>query len=253
MSSNSSHIQDRTTLPPIPLPTGITTRFVDTSPASLKFHILESVPPPSGAQPPLVLFVHGFPNLAYDWRFILPHIAAAGYHAVAFDQRGYGRTHNADLTPIDDNTFRPLTLVQDVVALVFALGHTTIHTIVGHDFGAVTSTFTSLSRPDMVKSLVLMSHPFKGLPSFPYATATALDLPTPSPLPENPKDRLRDSDIHNSLLNLDSPRKHYKWYYCTPPANDEMTYPTGKPLHDFLRGVSSHSTAQTTIPNAPLN
>lgn len=240
MTSEKNHIVDPTTLPSIPLPAGITSRFVDTSPQSLKFHVLESIPGNlrPGVQPPLILLVHGFPNLAYDWRFMLPHLAEAGYYAVAFDQRGFGRTHNADLSPIPDSTFTPLHLVRDVVALVNALGYRTIHTLVGHDFGATTSTFVTLMRPDLMKSLVLMSHPFKGVPEIiSYATSPSPSLPQPPALPRSPQEALRDPDVQQSLLQLNPPRKHYKWYYCEPQANEEMTNPTGKPLHEFLRGV----------------
>jgi dipeptidyl aminopeptidase/acylaminoacyl peptidase len=75
-------------LPPISLPSGITSRFVDTSPHSLNFHILEAGHSPDQSRP-LILLVHGFPELAYSWRHTMPLLASAGYYVVAFDQRGY--------------------------------------------------------------------------------------------------------------------------------------------------------------------
>ncbi|KAL3956915.1 hypothetical protein ACCO45_009761 [Purpureocillium lilacinum] len=95
---------DPTALPPLPLPAGITSRFVDTRPFGLRYHVLEAIPAASSSssasesepapRPPLVLLLHGFPNLAYDWRFVMPGLARAGYYAVAFDLRGFGRTHD---------------------------------------------------------------------------------------------------------------------------------------------------------------
>ncbi|KAK8915184.1 Epoxide hydrolase B [Metarhizium anisopliae] len=113
---------DPTTLPPWRLPDGVASRFVDTSPAGLKFHILESLPAPNFEAadrrlPPLILLLHGFPNLSYDWRFVLPKLADAGYYAVAFDLRGFGRTHDADSGRISHEAIRPLAAIRDVVTL----------------------------------------------------------------------------------------------------------------------------------------
>lgn len=219
---------DPTSLDPLQLPTGITSRFVDTSPRSLVFHILESLPSdlnPSGPKPELILLVHGFPELAYSWRKILPLLSAQGYHAVAFDQRGYGRTFSRK--PLEASSFRPLNLIKDTVTLVNALGYTSVSCIVGHDFGAVTANLCALSRPDMFKSLVLMSHPVKG-PQIPLSTSPSYGHPSPASPPP--------LDMEKALSQLPRPRKHYKWYYCTPPSNSEMTFPTGPPLHTFLRG-----------------
>ncbi|KIW38318.1 uncharacterized protein PV06_09293 [Exophiala oligosperma] len=247
---------DPTTLPPLSLPEGITSRFVDTSPRGLVFHILESLPSTltSSADtkpPPLIVLCHGFPEIAYSWRKILPLLSAKGYHAVAFDQRGFGRTFSRQ--PLAATSFSPTTLIRDTVTLVSALGYTHAAAIVGHDFGAVTATYCALARPDMFRRLVLMSHPFKGPPSLPFGTspsygqstttttsaAAAAEAATPTQGgagDEAQGNNSNDKDIHTSLSQLPRPRKHYKWYYCTPASNDEMTYPTGPALHEFLRG-----------------
>ena len=232
---------DPKTLPPLRLPDGVTSRFVDTN--VLNFHVLESVPKNLYNQrPPLIVCVHGFPELAYSWRYILPRLADRGYYAVAFDQRGYGRTHSPDLKSIPGHTFRPMSLVKDTIALVQALGYSHIHTIVGHDFGAVTATYMTLARgsaapPDFVRSLVLMSHPWKGVHPIPFNTSPTPSLPAPSQPEGDPYAATKDPDIHNNLAKIEGrPRKHYKWYYCTRPSTREMTEPTGKPLHEFLRG-----------------
>lgn len=226
---NSSQTDiDPTTLPPLDLPAGVTSRFVDTTPHSLVFHVLESLPslPTSSHKPGLILLAHGFPEIAYSWRKILPLLSAQGYHAVAFDTRGYGRTFSRK--PLDAHSFRPLNLIKDTVTLVHALGYTSVTTIVGHDFGAVTASLCALARPDLFQSLVLMSHPTKGPRGLPLSTSPSYGPAAPPPTPS--------IDIQKALSELPRPRKHYKWYYCTPPSNNDMTNPTGPPLHNFLRG-----------------
>jgi pimeloyl-ACP methyl ester carboxylesterase len=208
-------------LPPIPLPAGISFRFVDTSPHSLNFHILEAGHSPDQSRP-LILLVHGFPELAYSWRHTMPLLASAGYYVVAFDQRGYGRTYSPS-GPIDHSDFRPLNLIRDVIILVHALGYTKVKCIVGHDFGAVTAALCALARPDFFSSLVLMSHPTKGPPTLPFNTANGASRPA------------KPVNMDAELAKLDRPRKHYKWYYCTPLADSEMTNPASG-LDEFLRG-----------------
>lgn len=76
-------------LPPLPLPEGVRQRFIDGI-NGLKVHLLEAGHETPGR--PMVLLLHGFPELAYSWRRIMPALAGAGYHVIAPDQRGYGRT-----------------------------------------------------------------------------------------------------------------------------------------------------------------
>ncbi len=85
-----------TTLPPLPseaLPAGIRSRFIGGI-NGLSMHVLEAGFDTGGR--PLVLLLHGFPELAYSWRKVMPALAKAGYHVVAPDQRGYGRTAGWD-------------------------------------------------------------------------------------------------------------------------------------------------------------
>ncbi|GAO15628.1 uncharacterized protein UV8b_04807 [Ustilaginoidea virens] len=254
---------DPAKLPRWHLPDRVSSRFVDTSPAGLKFHVLESVPdqppePESGSNkslPPLILLLHGFPNLSYDWRYVLPKLAAGGCYAVAFDLRGFGRTHNADLTPIPDCAIHPMAAVCDVVTLVHALGYTTIRTLVGHDLGAYMAAITALVRPDMVESLLLLAHTWKGIANVPLGAspAKALASRVPRPLPRRWEGD-HDPHIQASLARLDPPRKHYKWDNASPGAADEWTYPAGPPLREFLRGyfhLKSGAHAQK-IPPRPL-
>jgi pimeloyl-ACP methyl ester carboxylesterase len=116
--------------------------------AGLSMHVAEA------GEGPLVLLLHGFPETSRSWRHQLPALAAAGYHAVAPDQRGYGRT---DRPPaIEDYTI--LHLVGDVVGLIDALGETEA-VLVGHDWGAIVAWDVALMRPDVVRGVVGLSVP----------------------------------------------------------------------------------------------
>ncbi len=77
-----------------------------------------------GANRPAVLLVHGFPELAYSWRHVMLPLAKAGYHVIAPDLRGYGRTGGTDVTfDADLAPFSTLNRVRDMLALVASLGH----------------------------------------------------------------------------------------------------------------------------------
>ena len=120
------------------LPAGIRSRFVP-GVNGLRMHILEAGFEPAGR--PCVLLLHGFPELAYSWRKVMIPLAAAGFHVVAPDQRGYGRTTGWDPDYDGDlASFRMLNLVRDVLALVSALGQRSVAGVVGHDFGVQTLT-----------------------------------------------------------------------------------------------------------------
>lgn len=172
---------------------------------------------------PLVLLLHGFPELAYSWRRVLPALAAAGYHAVAPDQRGYGRTTGWDGDYDGDlASFRLLNLVRDTLALLAALGRESAAAVVGHDFGASVAAWAALIRPDVFRSMVLMSAPFAG--------------------PPKPTAGSAGPDIHAELAALDRPRKHYQWYYSTREADADMhRAPQG--VHAFLRAYLHHKSA----------
>ena len=85
----------------------------------LRMHVLEAGEPGR----PVVLLLHGFPELAYSWRRVMPALAAAGFHVVAPDQRGYGATTGWDGDYDGDvGSFRLFNLVRDVLALLDRLG-----------------------------------------------------------------------------------------------------------------------------------
>jgi pimeloyl-ACP methyl ester carboxylesterase len=213
-------------LDPSVLPPGVRSRFVD-GVNGLRMHLLEAG---AGEGRPLLLLLHGFPELAYSWRKVMGPLAAAGFHVVAPDQRGYGRTtgwsadYDGDLAP-----FRPINLVRDALGLLRALGHGTAAGVVGHDFGAMVAAWSALLRPDVFRSLALMSAPFAGPPSLPEGSP-------PRPV------AAAGEDIHAALARLDPPRKHYQWHYSTRGADAEMRGAVGG-VHAFLRAYFHHKSA----------
>src|SRR5215468_982966 len=158
-------------LPSSALPSGVRSRFVEDV-NGLRVHILEAGFEAVGR--PLVLLLHGFPELAYSWRKVMRPLAAAGYHVVAPDQRGYGRTTGWDASyDIDLSSFRVLNLVRDTLGLVSALGRTHVASVIGHNFGSPVAAWCALVRPDVFRSVALMSAPFPGPPTIPFAIAEA--------------------------------------------------------------------------------
>ncbi|MFJ4652101.1 alpha/beta fold hydrolase [Nocardia sp. NPDC088792] len=105
---------------------------------------------------PLVLLLHGFPELWYSWRHQLPALAAAGYHAVAPDLRGHGRTDG----PPEVEDYGMSDHVADAVALLDALGARTA-VLVGHDWGANTVWAAAELHPERFTALAALSVPHR--------------------------------------------------------------------------------------------
>src|SRR3954468_1122387 len=148
------------------LPRGIRARFVDDI-NGLRMHVLEAGDKAPGR--PCVLLLHGFPELAYSWRKVMLPLAAAGYHVIAPDQRGYGRTTGWDSRYDGDlASFRLLNLARDALGLVYALGYREVAGVIGHDFGSPGAARWALTRPDFFQSVALMSSPFGGPPVLPF-------------------------------------------------------------------------------------
>jgi len=215
-------------LPDVPLPSTIRSRYVDGI-NGLRMHVLEAGFETSGR--PCLLLLHGFPELAFSWRKVMPKLAAAGYHVIAPDQRGYGRTtgwsadYDGDLA-----AFRLPNLVRDAVGLVAAFGYKHVDAVIGHDFGSSVAAWCALIRPDVFRAVVMMSAPFSGPPSLPFNTANE----PAKPATEDP--------MHRELAALPRPRKHYQWYYSTRPANADM-HRSPQGVHDFLRAYYHHKSA----------
>src|SRR6195256_388014 len=225
---------DIASLPPYgnsTIPPGIRSRAV-ANVNGLTVHMLEAGYETTGR--PAVLLLHGFPELAYSWRKVMLPLAAAGYHVIAPDQRGYGRTTGWDDSyEADPDPFRILNMVRDAMGLVYALGHRSVAAIVGHDAGSPVASWCALIRPDIFRSVALMSSPFAGAPSLPFNTANGAAPPSPAPT---------DDEIDAELARLDRPRKYYQNYQCTPGANDNMLHaPQG--LHAFFRAYYHYKSA----------
>ena len=226
-------------LPDIPLPSTIRSRYVDDI-NGLRMHVLEAGFETRGR--PCLLLLHGFPELAFSWRKVMPALAAAGYHVIAPDQRGYGRTTgwNADYDG-DLASFRLPNLVRDALGLVSAFGYRTVDAVIGHDFGSSVAAWCALIRSDVFRSVVMMSAPFAGPPQLPFDTADAPAKPA--------KENSKEDPAHRELAGLPRPRKHYQWYYSTREANADMhRAPQG--VHDFLRAYYHHKSADWKA-NAP--
>ena len=210
-----------------PLPKGIRSRFVDNG-NGLSMHVLEAGDAAPGR--PCLLLLHGFPELAYSWRKVMAPLAAAGYHVLAPDQRGYGRTTGWDGAYDGDlGSFRVINLVRDALGLLSALGYRSVASVIGHDFGSPVAAWCALLRPDVFRSVVLMSAPFTGPPVLavrhrpPGSPASRhLQIGLARPEPQRAPPLAHDRDIHAALAALDPPRKHYHWYYSTRAANANM-------------------------------
>jgi pimeloyl-ACP methyl ester carboxylesterase len=158
-------------------------------------------------QGPLVLLCHGWPELSYSWRYQIPALAAAGYHVVAPDMRGFGRTS----APADVWAYSIFDLVGDMVALVAALGDKQA-VIVGHDWGAPVAWHAALFRPDI------------------FTAVAGLSVPPPFRGRGRPLETLRESGITN-----------FYWQYFQPPgvAEREFERDVGLTMRTLLgRGFS---------------
>ncbi len=213
------------------IPPGIRSRTV-ANVNGLTVHMLEAGYETSGR--PAVLLLHGFPELAYSWRKVMLPLASAGYHVIAPDQRGYGRTTGWDDSyDADPDPFRVLNMVRDAIGLVYALGHRSVAMVVGHDAGAPVASWAALIRPDIFRSVTIMSSPFEGPPSVPFDTANGASPPRPAPT---------DDELDAELAKLTPPRKYYQNYQRTPGANDNMLHaPQG--LHAFFRAYYHYKSA----------
>lgn len=116
----------------------------------MRFRVREAGPA-SGA---LVMLLHGFPQSGYEWRTVMPTLAAAGYHVVAPDQRGY----SPGARPAGDDRYTLDHLVADTVAIADHYRARRFH-LVGHDWGAGVAWATAIAHPSRLRSLTAVSVP----------------------------------------------------------------------------------------------
>ncbi len=216
------------------LPPGIRSRFVD-GVNGLRMHVLEAGFETPGR--PALLLIHGYPELAYSWRKVMPPLAAAGYHVFAPDVRGYGRTSPTPVNYTDDlRPFGTVNKIKDMLALVAAMGYRSVAAVVGHDQGSPLAGWCALARPDVFRSVAMMSAPFGGAPTLPFNTANAPRAAAPTAAP---------NAIYDELAKLTPPRKHYQRYYQTPEANENSWHPP-QGLQAFLRAYYHMKSADWT-------
>ncbi|MCZ7575801.1 MAG: alpha/beta hydrolase [Dehalococcoidia bacterium] len=103
---------------------------------------------------PAVVLLHGFPELAYSWRHQVPALVDAGFHVIAPNQRGYGRSSR----PQGIEAYDIDALASDVVGLMDALE---VHqgVVIGHDWGAPVAWHTALRHPGRVRAVGSLSVP----------------------------------------------------------------------------------------------
>jgi pimeloyl-ACP methyl ester carboxylesterase len=201
------------------LPEGVRSREIATR-TGVNLHILEAGF--AGGARPCVVLLHGFPELAYSWRNQLLPLAQAGFHAVAPDLRGYGRSVHRPVEYDDDLVpYSMLNRVTDVLGLVRALGYERVAAVVGHDWGGPIAQWCARLRPDVFRSVVSMSTPFLRSPALPLGIPAAARA---------------ESDIDKELAALPRPRKHYFFYSATRGANEEMWRATPS-VHELLRAM----------------
>ncbi len=149
-SSDDAGVTER---PPVD---GAEYRFLDVN--GIRMRVVEQ------GEGPLVLLAHGWPESWYSWRHQLPALAAAGYHAVAPDMRGYGGTD----APSEIEDYDIFDLCGDLVGLIDALGEEQA-VLVGHDWGSLVSRDCVRLEADRFSAVVNMSVPFGGWATAPIA------------------------------------------------------------------------------------
>ena len=108
---------------------------------------------------PAVILLHGFPELAYSWRHQLPALAAAGYRAIAPDQRGYGYSD----CPAGVERYTIHQLIGDILGLLDWLGLNSA-SFVGHDWGALVLWQLALLEPERIDRMAILNVPFRPRP-----------------------------------------------------------------------------------------
>jgi pimeloyl-ACP methyl ester carboxylesterase len=199
------------------LPTGVRPRLM-TNVNGLTVNMLEA-----GTQgQPLVLLIHGFPNLGYSWRKVMPALAGAGHYVVAPDCRGFGRTVGWDNSwDADPTPFLMMNMVRDQIALVYALGYRKTAMVVGHDQGQLIAVYAAIIRPDMFPRLTTVSAAGGAPPTFPFAG-------------EEQRSAYTNAELDAEYAKLDPPRRGYQDYWASKRADEDMKH-VPQSMSDFFR------------------
>ena len=184
-------------------------RFIDVR--GLRVHVAEA------GSGPLVLLLHGFPECWYSFRHQLVALAAAGYHVVAPDLRGYGRT----ASPSDVEDYTLLHLVGDVIGLLDELGEQRA-VVAGHDWGAMVAWHTALLRPERVRAVIGLSVPYSPRGSGLFLSGAPV---APAPM----------AALRQALGD-----GFYMAYFQQPGVADEELGRDPRTLHGRLRALRIH-------------
>jgi len=171
---------------------------------------------------PLVLMLHGFPELWYSWRHQLPALAEAGYHAVASDVRGYGGSD----APYEIAAYNMKNMVADAVGILDALGEETA-VIAGHDWGAPMAWNSAVLHPDRIRAVAALSIPY---------------LPR-SPMPPT---QMFKAMFQNNFF--------YMLYFQEPGvAEEEFEADVRKSMLMFMYGASAEGRSDPAVASAFMN
>ena len=182
----------------------------------LNLHIAEA------GEGPLVLFIHGFPELWYSWRHQLPALAAAGFHAVAIDRRGHGESD----APYEIEAYSMKNHVADNVGVLDALGEQTA-VIVGHDWGAPISWNSAVLHQDRFRAVAALSVPY--LPRGPM-----------------PPTQMLKALFQNNFF--------YMLYFQEPGvAEEEFEADVRKSMLTFIYGASAEGRSDPNVASAFMN
>lgn len=193
----------------------------------VRLHVVEE------GEGPLVLMVHGFPELWYSWRFQLPAVAALGYRAVAFDQRGYGQSSKFALS----ESYGIHSLVNDLVGLVHALGEKQA-ILIGHDWGSPVVWTAAWLHPKMFRGVLGMCVPFSGRGQI--------------ALPGNPFGERPPHEIHRQISGPD--QDFYQVYFSAlGPVIDEIEQDLRGWVRDLTWTVSGEALAASGLRLEPHN
>ena len=110
-----------------------------------------------------VILCHGWPEHAFSWRHQMPALAAAGYHVIVPNQRGFGNSSR----PVEITAYDIAHLTGDLVALLDHFGYADA-TFVGHDWGAMVVWGMALLHPERVDRLVNLSLPYQDRGEVPW-------------------------------------------------------------------------------------
>ncbi|XOV88136.1 MAG: alpha/beta fold hydrolase [Pseudomonadota bacterium] len=177
---------------------------------------------------PLVLMLHGFPESWYSWRHQFAPLAAAGFHAVAPDMRGYGKSDR----PNDISAYNQVEIVNDIIGLIPALGYSTA-VVIGHDWGAPTAWSCALHHPDKVTAVGALSVPFS-----PRGNQPPLDM-----MKEIFKGQFfyqlyfQEPGVAEAELESDVRQSLRKFYYMASGEADVSSFMQKGPDSDLLSGI----------------